>query len=474
MLKIHHHFFFNFVALFVGTLMVASVITYLTLKSLMIEHSKEDLQRAITLLEREIPKSKNLDLLAIEFHQLTNMRVTIIDNDGEVIAESELDKKEMENHANRFEIMQAGSQEFGSAVRYSNTIKTDFLYVAKRQLYHGQKITLRLSQSMEKILQSFTAITTRLLFALLFFIIIAIMISYRISQKIHYDITQLINYLDQIANKNYKAVIKTRYFSEFLLVSLQLKNLVKKLSSREKQKRKYTAKLRLINKQRSDILSAISHEFKNPIASIMGYAETLYDDPDISAKIRKKFLEKVLSNSKKITLMLDRLALSVKLDNDDLKIKKKNFDLCDLAGEVVQNLNRKYKGRNILFNCEQTLVYADKTTIEMVLINLVDNAMKYSEEDVMLTIADNRLTVIDKGMGIAEKELEKISAKYYRVEKNTWDNSLGLGLAIVSYILKLHETSLSIESEVGVGSKFGFDISPILRWEVSEKPEDVN
>ncbi len=472
MLKIHQLFFIQFIALFIGTLLVASIIGYLTLKSLILEQTTEDLKNTLVLFEDAIKDGKELDLHAKRFHQLTGMRITIIEEDGKVIAESKIAKEEMENHANRIEIMQAGKEEFGTALRYSKSIGTDFLYVAKKSYFQKQPITVRVSDSMERIMASFATITSRLLFAFVFFIILATIISYKLSQKIQDDVTELITYLDQIANKNYKAVIKIRHFSEFLLISLQLKNLVKKLSSRDKQKRKYTAKLRLSNKQRNDILSAISHEFKNPIASIMGYAETLHDDPNIDTKIRKKFLGKVLSNSEKITLMLDRLSLSVKLENNDMKIKRVNFDLCDLSQEVVQNLAKKYKNRTIDYQCEKTLVFADKTTIEMILINLVDNAMKYSEEDVSVIIADNHLHVIDKGIGISTGELEKVTSKYYRVEKNSWDNSLGLGLAIVSYILNMHETTLDIKSEIGVGSDFGFDLNPILRCNMDEKSKD--
>ncbi len=469
MLKIHQLFFIQFIALFIGTLLVASIIGYLTLKSLILEHSTDDLKNALVLFEEYLEDDSDLEKHTKRFHHLTGMRITIVDDDGKVVAESEMGIEDMENHANRVEIMQAGKEEFGTALRYSETLSTDFLYVAKRIDLQGDAITLRVSDSMERIMASFTTITSRLTFAFLFFIILATIISYKLSRKIQDDVTQLITYLDQIANKNYKAVIKTRHFSEFLLISLQLKNMVKKLSSREKQKRKYTAKLRLINKQRNDILSAISHEFKNPIASIMGYAETLYDDPDINHKIRKKFLGKILSNSEKITLMLDRLSLSVKLENNDMNIKRVNFDLCDLSQEVVQNLAKKYKNRTIDYQCEKTLVFADKTTIEMILINLVDNAMKYSEEDVSVIIADNRLHVIDRGIGISTSELEKVTSKYYRVEKNSWDNSLGLGLAIVSYMLNMHETTLDIESTLGEGSDFGFDLRPILKCNMDEK-----
>jgi len=469
LLKIHQLFFIQFISLFVGTLLIASIIGYLSLKSLILDHSEKDLKNSLLMIEADLPSIKELTSYTGRFHRLTGMRLTIIEKSGKVIAESDHDIEDMENHANRSEVMQSSKEEFGVSLRYSHTIGTDFLYVAKRTHYQGKQIILRVSDSMERILASFTTITSRMVFAFLFFIILAIIISYKLSKKIDEDVSQLTGYLDQIANKNYKAVLKTRHFSEFLLISLQLKNLVKKLRSRDKQKRKYTAKLRLVNKQRSDILSAISHEFKNPIASVMGYAETLYDDPELNPKIRKKFLGKILSNSEKISLMLDRLSLSVKLENNDMKLKKVNFDLCDLCQEVIQNLSKKYKDRIVEHQCKKTEVFADKTTLEMVLINLVDNAMKYSEEKVSIVIEETHLHVYDKGIGIAPEELEKITSKYYRVKKNSWDNSLGLGLAIVSYILQMHKSSLDIQSKLGEGSDFGFDLKPILKCNMDEK-----
>ena len=242
-----------------------------------------------------------------------------------------------------------------------------------------------------------------------------------------------------------------------------LKNLVKKLSSRDKQKRKYTAKLRLMNKQRNDILSAISHEFKNPVASIIGYAQTLQEDPDITPKIREKFLSKISSNGDKISQMLDRLALSVKLENDDLKIEIKRFDMKKLCEEVVSNLSLKYRNREITLEASNTIVEADKTMIELVLVNLVDNALKYSQMEVQVVLKDDELSVIDKGIGIQEEHLDKVTAKFYRVNKNTWDNSMGIGLAMVSYILKMHSSKLKIISKVAEGSVFSFSIKEMLK-----------
>jgi len=342
-------------------------------------------------------------------------------------------------------------------------LDSDFLYVAKKLDYKGESIYLRLAMSLAEIMHDFYSLWFKLLGVFFVILLIALYATRSMSQKIVYDITQITKYLDAISNKNYKASIKTEYFYEFLQISLLLKNLVKKLHHRDKQKQKYTAKLRLINRQRNDILSAISHEFKNPIASIMGYAQTLQQDPDLEVKIRDKFLAKISSNGEKISKMLDRLALSVKLEHGDLQIKEGTFNLKLLCEEVIANLGSKYKLRKIILHAKEYVVNADKTMLELVLINLIDNALKYSEDDVEVILDEGCLFVKDKGIGIKEKHLDKVTSKFYRVEKNSWDNSMGIGLAMVSYILKAHKTELLIKSSYLQGSTFSFDIKSMLK-----------
>jgi len=409
----------------------------------------------------QLPFVKDLNILAADIHKNSDFRVTIISEKGLVLAESNKDKSKMDNHRGRPEIMDAATREYGFITRYSNTIKMDYVYVAKRVIYQGNPIFFRLAISLDTVMKEFYSLWSRLAIVFSVFIVIGLVIAYKISKKIRHDIQQITDYLREISDKNYKAIIKPQFFSEFLYIALTLKNLAKKLNNRDRQKRKYTARLRLINKQRNDILSAISHEFKNPIASIQGYAETLVDDPTIDKKIRIRFLDKIMQNSKKITSMIERLSLSVKLENEDLQPKRTVFDLAELTQEVIMNLGKKYKDREISFVGEKYKIKADKTMIETVISNLIDNAMKYSQEDVTVTIMDNRLSVLDKGMGIADKEFDKITSKFYRIQKNTWDNSMGLGLAIVTYVLRLHDSTLLIESKEGEGSIFAFDLEPI-------------
>ena len=463
MLKLHHFFFANVVGLFLATLLISSVVSYYTLKSFVIAENKEVLERSIALMQLQSFRYSDLDRIAANTNAAIQDRVTFVAEDGTVLADSDSDKFLMENHANRYEIMQARRDGQGADTRYSRTMHMHYLYVAKKILVDDQVIYLRLATPLHTIMSNFYTLWSRLIVIFVFFMAIGLALSYRMSKRVRYDIEQIVKYLEDISNKKYKAVIKTRYFSEFLHIALNLKELAKKLATRDKQKRKYTAKLRLVNKQRNDILSAISHEFKNPIASIMGYADTLLDDPNVNPKIRTRFLEKILSNARKITHMIDRLALSVKLENNDLRIHPMRFNLVDLIQDVILNLSTKYRDREINFVGEECMVYADREMLDNVLTNLIDNALKYSEEDVTVSIADEKLMVIDKGMGISESELDKVASKFYRVDKNTWDNSMGLGLAIVGYILQLHDTKLIIESKVGEGSRFGFALTKMMQ-----------
>ena len=117
-------------------------------------------------------------------------------------------------------------------------------------------------------------------------------------------------------------------------------------------------------------------------------------------------------------------------------------------------MKSKYKDRNIIIKGEDITLNIDETLFTIALGNLIENALKYSEDEVIVEINDKGINIIDKGIGIGEKEIEKITNKFYRVSKNDWNNSLGLGLFIVQSILSLHKFKLQIKSNLEIGSTF--------------------
>ncbi|KIM12696.1 MAG: hypothetical protein KU37_02105 [Sulfuricurvum sp. PC08-66] len=467
MLKLHQIFFNHFLVIFLVSFGVMSTASYFYLKESEISQSKAHLISAINLVELQLPHVVRWDTFTQNVGHTTKLRLTIVAKDGTVLAESGRDKSDMDNHAKRAEIIESMHNPYGASIRYSHSLNRDFLYMAKRVTIDKELYYIRMAIPLERLLDDFYGSWLQLLAIFALLVAVAFLFSYRISGRIERDVKELIFYLKQIAEKNYKAPLKTRFSSEFVQISTVLKSVIAKLERREKQKRKYTARLRLMNKQRNDILSAMGHELKNPLAAIQGFAQTLLAEPYSAQKseLFDRFLVKIVDNSQKISAMVDRIALAVKLENGDLTPQMSEVAVSKMVADAVTTLRKKYPERIIHIEVTDAIVRVDRTMIEMVIINLLDNALKYSNGDVRVRFEKNRLSVIDHGMGIESQEIEKITTKFYRVDKNSWDNSMGLGLAIVGYILRLHETTLHIQSEVGKGSIFSFRLSKTAQEE---------
>jgi signal transduction histidine kinase len=458
-MKLHQHFTLNFLLIFLTSITLSGIVSYFTLENINVEQHVKNIKTKVELLKLHLTDVTNLEAFTLKVKEKTGDRLTLIDDDGIVIAESDFDAQEMENHSDRKEIKLARTNTEGYSIRYSNTVNKDFLYFASQYELHGKPIFIRLSTELTSINQEFFDMWLRITTLFLLSILIGFFVVYRLSKKIENEISKVTTTLDEISNKNYKAVVNANFAQEFTKIEEHIKKLSTKLEKREKQKRKYTAKIRLISKQRSDIISAISHEFKNPIASVIGYAQTLIEDPDAKTDIKVRFLEKIVKNSQKISYMIDRLSLATKFENGDLNPVKTRFDIYLLAHEIINTFKDNYPERVFDLQGSSLIVEADKTMSELVIVNLLENALKYSENDITLKIEDGFLHVIDKGIGIAPDEIEKVTNKFYRSNTMSWDNSIGLGLAIVKHILNLHHTKLEIQSKLGYGSDFYFKLT---------------
>jgi len=276
------------------------------------------------------------------------------------------------------------------------------------------------------------------------------------AKRMQKELITINNYLKNL-EKIDKIDYQTRFFTqEFEEINQNLIKVLKGAKKREDIKQRYNAKLKLKNRQRADMLSAIAHEFRNPIASIMGYSQTLVEDRDIAKPLQEKFLNKIYNNGNKIESLLSRLIMWNKFESKETNLDKTKFDFYILVNDVISMLHEKYKDRDIEVIGQSRYIEADRTLIEVVLKNLIENALKYSKKDIKIVMGEKSISVIDKGVGIGNKELDKVTKKFYRSGTHSWDNSMGLGLSIVKTILSLHKTKLEIESIEGKGSIFSF------------------
>ena len=457
MLKLSQLFFRRIALILTVTFFAAAIAGYYLLRQMEIDTHARMLRNTLVVLQQDLhalPPSKVPEAIR-SIHRKTGIRITIIASDGTVLHESNRSPRGMGNHAARPEILQADQSGWGKSVRHSATLDEDLLYVAHRD----REYYIRAAYSLERIRHQLLQLWLK---ALGFFALILLGIfvfSLRLNRRIQRDSDRLRRSLEQLLEKRYEAEITpVECCSEFAEIRQMLQKVSKKLAKRERQKAKYTKKLKALTQRQSDIISAIGHEFKNPVAAIMGYAQTLEEGKDLDPEIRKRFLEKIRSNAEKISVMIDRLALAIKLENRSFLPRKSCFLLRDVAWSVRETLLQMYPGREIRLECSGVKIEADRDMIENVLMNLAENALKYSEEPVVLRCDGERMEVIDEGHGIDAGELEKITKKFYRVDRLSWNNSIGVGLYIVKYILKLHDTDLEIRSVPGEGSVFSFSL----------------
>ena len=458
MLRLHQRFFRQTALLFVGIFLLAALLGYMLLREMEIGTHVTMLRHTLRVLARDLetlpPEAFTRRIR--ELRSETGIRVTVIDPDGTVRFESDREPRGMENHARRPEVRQAAREEWGRAIRHSRTLGTDWLYVAWR----GPEGTLRLAYSLEAIRHQLLGLWFRALLFLAGVLRGLFLLSARLHRSIDHDVAVIRDALERILHKDFDpprtAILCCREMEE---IARMVRKVAKKLAKRERQKAKYTRKLKEHSQRQSDIISAISHEFKNPVAAIMGYAQSLEEEEGIDPQTEKRFLEKIHGNAEKISQMIDRLSLSIRLESRGFEPRKTRFPLLPLVENVRELLYQKYPEQAIRLEGDPTVILeADKDMFEHLLINLVENALKYSEEAVAIHWTSERLEVRDRGVGIEEKELEKITKRFYRIDRLSWNNSIGVGLYIVKYILRLHGTELEIRSKPGKGSVFGFSL----------------
>ena len=455
MLKFQQIIFRKFLLLFIVLFFTVGTIVYFWVKELYINEAKVALQQNVEIIALSLNKETNYDALALNIKKTLHTRLTIISENGSIICESHKDKTTTDNHRYRDEVLQSDTQKFGFIIRTSNTIKEDLLYVVKKYTIEGNTLYIRLAKELKSVISQIITLGFEILSIVAIFFISIFIVAYKINLEIQDETKRVLNFLKALTKKKKDNYINSNFSQEFHLITQLLTKVSKILIKQDKQKDKYTSKLQASNTQKDDIISAISHEFKNPIAVINGYAQTLLDDDNINKKVQHKFLLKIHKNGNRLNELIDTLRLSTKLDNSQQKISLKNVNLYKLTNEILENLKHTYKTKELLIKGDKDItIKADEALFSVVLTNLIENAFKYSEDEVHINFSKKYIEILDTGIGIKEKDIEKLSQKFFRVSGNSWNNSLGLGLFLVNNIVVLHNFKLEIKSKENEGSSF--------------------
>lgn len=507
-----------------------------------------------------------------EIHKDIDTRITLIDEDGTVKADTHEDPLNMNNHLNRKEVIDAiRTDKVGTSVRYSNTVKADFLYVAIPVHIDGEMWVIRVSKQLVEIKELnqhiLNVAVLSIISAAIFAMLMSIFVSKRITRPID-ALTEIANEIadgdfgrkiyisanDQIGelaqsfnkmshtlnlsmnelkqrnseleailnsmingiiavdqNKNiilinkfcfeildlpqnyvvenesmYK-IIRNEEIAQMVEISMnkgepQMKEL--RYVHSDKTLRIFVnpiftitreiigsivviqdvTQIRKLEQMRSDFVSNVSHELKTPLTSIRGFVDTLKNGAVHQPDTAMRFLDIIDIESDRLYRLINDILLLSEIETMDREPEQTQVELTSVTEEVIDFLELKAHEKGLKLSAiykEELFIKANRDRIKQMLINLIDNGIKYTEKgEVKVDIHTQGswvvIRVTDTGIGFSEDHKERLFERFYRVDKGRSRNQggTGLGLSIVKHIVLLYKGKIAVESTPGKGTTF--------------------
>ncbi len=550
------------------SLVFAIILTYQTLssfKNFFIKFQLKELEKINFILSLILKQYYSpIDGIQNEFLQyinsidsLLNLRITIITSNGNVIAESRAKSQILENHKERPEIVQAINNGKGFAIRYSKTLKAEYIYFAtKINLPDNYFVIQRISIPKESLNLYFLELQQKIILIFLALFSTVFLISFILSKQLTKPILEVMeasknvaagnldiqlnekgetelsllkqnfnemiremkksfeklteqrnfmkNLIESIeqalaiinndltlsfANKNYKDLLQVQGkdidFKDERIPS-QIKSTFedKKANSIEIELEGKTyisttkyletgnqilhllydiTMLKKIENIKKDFVANVSHELRTPLTAIKGYIETL--EEEISPE-HLRYVETIKKNTERIIHIVDDLLTLMSLEDVSSKLIVSEVDLYELINQISPTFKQRLEEKKLKLElkCKNDFpkILADSFRLEQVFINLIDNAIKYSEKGTIrieLSTEDEdtvKIVVSDEGIGIPKEHLDRIFERFYTVDKShsRKQGGTGLGLSIVKHIILLHDGNIQVQSEEGKGTKF--------------------
>ncbi|MNO55797.1 Alkaline phosphatase synthesis sensor protein PhoR [compost metagenome] len=578
----------------IGISMIGAGITMAKLfKDSHISALEENMSREINLLSGTFKFTDTDSPEAVSYYteqaehiaKLTNSRITFITRDGKVIGDSEKNPLEMDNHSTREEEVLAAKEGIGRAIRYSDTLNREMLYVAGSVVSdQGFDGYIRLSMGLDAVTQGLNRAWMIMAGGLVLLFIAATFVSYKVASSMTSPLEQITRVARRITDLDYdarvpmsrrdevgqlatainamadslQAQLKTIRDNEDLLQSvldnmtggivminaegeiallnraaerlLDVKNSEMTGHSYKELKHHYeltrlieegvsrneavheersiynpterivrldgvpmtqdgsnrgmlfllqeVTEIRRLEKMRSEFVANVSHELKTPVAAVKGFAETLLGGGVKDEKTARSFLQIIYDENERLNRLIGDILELSKIESKRVQLECSPVHLIEFFDSLLETLSKVAEKKNISLNAavpEELFMEGDEDKLRQIFINLISNAINYTQDGGNVNVsvvngqkADGTETVIftvrDTGMGIPRKDLPRIFERFYRVDKARSRSSggTGLGLSIVKHLVELHHGSISVESDLGIGSSFILEL-PLLQ-----------
>jgi signal transduction histidine kinase len=328
--------------------------------------------------------------------------------------------------------------------------------VAKPFLYNNTvEGAVYLSSPVPEVNKARTNVIKFFIFSVLISIAVSVLLAYFFSRKISDPLKQISNATKEIEKGDFSKRLDVKSDDEIGELARSFNDMASALQNLEEMRR--------------DFIANVSHEFRTPMTSILGFIDGIIDGT-IPQNGHNKYLNIVRDEIARLNKLANNLLDLARLESGETLLNFTTFDINELIRICIIKLENAISEKNIDINAElegQLMVFADKDAIERVLINLIHNAVKFTDAGGQVIMSTSRtkskalITVTDTGIGISQDEISLIWERFYKSDKSrSLDKSgTGLGLAIVKNIIKRHNQNIWVESEPGKGTKFTFTLN---------------
>lgn len=381
------------------------------------------------------------------FYRGNVSQVQILDNSGIVLFDSQA-SDEVGSQLMKADVLSSKEGKQGIYKSYNEKTKEEVLSISYPLMVNDQQAgILRLTSSLNKVKQKVKADMFFYFLFGIFVLIGAYFLSLVASKKLVEPILKLIDVSEKLAQGDFDAKAEVTGKDELSKLGRTLNFMSENIIRREDMK--------------NEFISSVSHELRTPLTSIKGWAITLQSkEIQNDSDMLNQGLSIIESEGDRLSMMVEDLLDFSRLQSSKFKYDKKNIDIVELVKEVHTQLSPRANNEDINFTFttvyKTLMVYADKNRMKEVFINIIDNAIKFTDKDgnidILIEVNQDKISIsiTDDGEGIKEDEIAYVASKFYKGSSSK--SQTGLGLSICEEIIKAHDGNMIIKSKYGSGT----------------------
>lgn len=401
-----------------------------------------------------------------ELGRASQNRITLIRADGQLLFDSHTTSQAKENFLHQKEFSMALAHGISRVERKSRSMGLDMIYHAMAIKKDSETLgVLRLGAPVSRSMADLEQIKTLIIGGAMIALIGALVMGLWLTRRVTAPILEIRAVCNAMMEGHYRVRVTRMPKDEIGLLAKTLNALGKDITRKIETIDRDKIQLRKLERIRRDFVANVSHEIKTPLTAIKGYSETLLSTPLTDPELNRRFLDKILKNSQRLTALVSDILSLAHLESPSMQLEPVPVDWVPLAKQVVSLYDDAIKSKKLHLQLnlpERAIVYGNEAFMVQIIENLLTNAIRYTPEGGAIELAlskdkrDITLKVKDNGIGISPEDQGRIFERFYRVDKarSRELGGTGLGLAIVKHLVSALGGDIEVDSKPDQGSLF--------------------